>query len=115
MQSPMVCAGVAGIILFPGKDSISSNARASHRRDRFPRSNPLTELPKLDHGATWSWTRHLEREESGKGSFHYPSIIQGADGTLHASYSYFVPTPEGERKSIKVATFSKAWILQGDE
>jgi predicted neuraminidase len=68
-----------------------------------------------DHGATWSWTRHLEREESGKGSFHYPSIIQGADGTLHASYSYFVPTPEGERKSIKVATFSKAWILQGDE
>lgn len=66
-------------------------------------------------GARWGPTRHLERVESGQGRFHYPSIIQGADGTLHASYSYFVPTPEGERKSIKYATFNKAWVLQGDE
>jgi hypothetical protein len=68
-----------------------------------------------DEGATWSRTRHLEREKPGKGRFHYPSIIQGQDGTLHASYSCFVPTPEGERKSIKYARFSKDWILKGDE
>lgn len=68
-----------------------------------------------DEGATWKWTRHLELDESGKGRFHYPSIIQGEDGTLHATYSYFVPTPEGERKSIKYATFNKEWVLAGDQ
>ena len=44
----------------------------------------------------------------------YPSIIQGKDGLLHATYSYFVPTPEGQRKSIKYATFNKEWVLAGD-
>jgi len=68
-----------------------------------------------DEGATWSLTRHLELDETGKGRFHYPSIIEGSDGTLHATYSYFVPTPEGERKSIKHATFNKEWLMQGDE
>jgi predicted neuraminidase len=65
-----------------------------------------------DQGTTWPITRHLELDEQGKGRFHYPSIIQAADGTLHATYSNFVPTPEGERKSIKYTTFNKAWILQ---
>ena len=65
-----------------------------------------------DQGTTWPVTRHLELDESGGGRYHYPSIIQAADGTLHATYSYFVPTDEGERKSIKYATFNKAWVLQ---
>ena len=65
-----------------------------------------------DQGATWPITRHLELDETGAGRFHYPSIVPGADGTLHATYSYFVPTPEGERKSIKCASFNKDWILQ---
>ncbi len=68
-----------------------------------------------DEGASWKWTRHLELVDEGQGRFHYPSIIQGRDGTLHASYSYFVPTPDGERKSIKYATFNKEWVLAGDE
>ncbi len=68
-----------------------------------------------DEGTTWKWTRHLELEQPGQGRFHYPSIIQAADGTLHATYSYFVPTPDGERKSIKHAAFNKAWVLAGDE
>jgi hypothetical protein len=29
-------------------------------------------------------TRHLERHAAG--SYHYPAIIQGHDGTLHAIY-----------------------------
>ena len=41
-----------------------------------------------DEGKTWKTTRHLEKHE--KGSYHYPAIIQGADGTIHAVYSYFV-------------------------
>lgn len=68
-----------------------------------------------DQGATWPITRHLELDKSEKGSFHYPSIIQAADGTLHATYSCFFPTAEGKRKSIKYATFNKDWILQAQE
>ena len=49
-------------------------------------------------------------------------IIQAADGTLHASYSYFVPpasvVPDAQkqlpRKTIKHAHFSEAWIKEGD-
>ncbi|PAY17607.1 neuraminidase (sialidase)-like protein [Rhodopirellula sp. SM50] len=68
-----------------------------------------------DEGATWSNTRHLEQSQSGQGSFHYPSVIEASDGSLHATYSYFVPTPAGERKSIKYAKFSKQWVLHGGE
>ncbi len=68
-----------------------------------------------EEGTTWRWTRHLESVPPGQGSFAYPSVIQGRDGMLHVSYSYAAPTPEGERKSIKHATFNKAWVLEGDQ
>jgi len=61
-----------------------------------------------DEGKTWKWTRHLEKQE--KGSYHYPAIIQGKDGTLHAVYSYFV---EGG-KSMKHAAFNEAWVRAGE-
>jgi predicted neuraminidase len=61
-----------------------------------------------DEGRSWKWTRHLERHDSG--SYHYPAIVQGSDGTIHAVYSYFVP----EGKSMKHAAFNEAWIQQGD-
>ena len=57
-----------------------------------------------DEGRTWKWTRHLEKHESG--SYHYPAIIQGQDGTIHAVYSYFVE----DGKSMKHAAFREAWI-----
>ncbi len=41
-----------------------------------------------DEGKTWKWTRPLERQEQG--SFHYPAVVQGRDGTIHVIYSYFV-------------------------
>jgi len=79
-----------------------------------------------DEGRTWRWTRHLERDaessdERQLGQYHYPSIIQAADGRLHATYSYFAPpaavTPDAEkrlpRKSIKRAHFNEAWIKGG--
>ena len=78
-----------------------------------------------DEGRTWKWTRYLERDadpstDAGRGQYHYPSIIQAADGTLHATYSYFAPpgsvAPDAEkrlpRKSIKHAHFNEAWIRQ---
>ncbi len=66
-----------------------------------------------DEGLTWKWTRHLESRGPGQGSFHYPSIIEGSDGNLHVSYSYFIDQPhDGQQKgkSIRYATFDKAWI-----
>lgn len=76
-----------------------------------------------DEGRTWRWTRHLERDpdstdETQLGQYHYPSIIQAADGTLHATYSFFAPaasvTADAEkrlpRKAIKHAHFNEAWI-----
>ncbi|MBI3850208.1 MAG: exo-alpha-sialidase [Verrucomicrobia bacterium] len=77
-----------------------------------------------DEGKTWKWKRHLEYDPPGPdaGSFHYPSIIQAKDGTLHASYSYFLGKKEvgkdadGQpaRKSIKHAHFNEAWVMRGD-
>lgn len=61
-----------------------------------------------DEGKTWPHTRHLELQD--KGSFHYPAIIQGQDGTIHAIYSYFVD----QGKSMKHAAFNEEWIKAGD-
>jgi predicted neuraminidase len=61
-----------------------------------------------DEGKTWRWTRHLEKHDSG--SYHYPAVIQGKDGTIHAVYSYFV----AGGKSMKHAAFNEAWVRQGD-
>ena len=72
-----------------------------------------------DEGKTWRWKRHLELDPAG--SFHYPSIIQGRDGTLHASYSYHLNKAQGKdaegqpaHKSIKHAHFNEAWVMEGD-
>lgn len=70
-----------------------------------------------DEGETWEWTRHIEARETGQGAFHYPSIIEGSDGNLHVSYSYFINEAhngEEKGKSIKYATFNKEWLKAGE-
>jgi len=77
-----------------------------------------------DEGKTWKWKRHLENQPPGPnaGRFHYPSILQAKDGSLHASYSYHLPEQgapkDGEgkpkHKSIKHAHFNEAWVMEGD-
>ena len=64
-----------------------------------------------DEGATWKWTRHLEKTAIGGGSFHYPSILQSADGSLHASYTWG-GTAAGS--TIRHAKFDEEWVKQGD-
>lgn len=67
-----------------------------------------------DEGRTWPRTRHLEQRQPGEGAFHYPSIIEGSDGNLHVSYSYFIDTPrqgETKGKSIRYATFNREWLM----
>src|SRR5262249_5613717 len=57
-----------------------------------------------NEGTSWKWTRHLEHQSDG--SFHYPSMVQSRDGTIHAVYSYFVRGG----KSMKHVAFNEAWV-----
>lgn len=65
-----------------------------------------------DEGQTWKWKRNMDK---GPGQYHYPSLIQAADGTLHLTYSIFEPKDGKTVKSIKHAHFNTAWIEQGDK
>lgn len=77
-----------------------------------------------DEGKSWRWKRHLEYDPPGPdaGAYHYPSIIQARDGSLHASYSFHLnrkdlPTDAAgrpQRKSIKHAHFNEEWVQTGD-
>jgi len=79
----------------------------------------------LDEGRTWPWKRYLEKDPPGpeSGSYHYPSIIQARDATLHASYSYHLARRnlpkdvDGDpaAKSIKHAHINEAWITEAKE
>lgn len=61
-----------------------------------------------DEGASWKWRRHLDGDpaENISSEYHYPSVIQAKDGTIHITYSYF--TPEG--KSIKHVQIDEDWV-----
>jgi predicted neuraminidase len=86
--------------------------------------NSLAIAISTDEGQSWKWKRHLEFDPPGPeaGAFHYPSIIQARDGSLHASYSYHLNKKyvsmdaEGKpaRKSIKHAHFNEEWVMLGD-
>jgi predicted neuraminidase len=74
-----------------------------------------------DEGRSWKFTRHLERHAAGR--YHYPAVIQGSDGTVHAIYSCFMePEPAASKdgakgptlKGIKHAAFNEVWARQGD-
>ena len=80
------------------------SARITWRRSR----NSLAASVSDDEGRTWKWTRHLEQHATG--SYHYPAVIQGRDGTIHAVYSYFVTGG----KSMKHAAFTEDWVREGD-
>ncbi len=76
--------------------------------DTISGRNRLAVSLSVDEGRTWEFTRHLEDQPSG--SYHYPAIIQGKDGTIHVVYSYFV----AQGKSMKHAAFNEAWIEAGE-
>jgi predicted neuraminidase len=94
-------SGLDGVVLASGKWLLVYNDTVDGR-------SSLAVSLSDDEGRTWSRTRHLERKESG--SYHYPAVIQGRDGTIHCVYSYFV---DGG-KSMKHAAFNEAWVLEGD-
>ncbi len=69
-----------------------------------------------DEGETWKWKRYLEKGERDplREEFHYPSVIQSKDGTLHASYSFHLKALPGDTskpaKTIKHAHFNLEWV-----
>lgn len=104
--------------------SLSNGHWALIYNDTEQGRNSLAVAISTDEGQSWKWKRHLEYDPVGPdaGAFHYPSIIQARDGSLHASYSYHLNKKnlpldaEGEpaRKSIKHTHFNEEWVIQGD-
>ena len=113
-------AGVEAIVLRNGSWLLINNDLEHERHS-------LAVTLSDDEGKTWSYKRHLERDteadiRAGAGSYHYPSIIQARDGTLHVSYSFHQkksltqldPAGKPANEAIKHAHFNEAWIRQGD-
>jgi len=104
--------GPVGVAVLPNPGSGLDGIRLANGHwllvynDTADRRNSLAVSISDDEGATWKWTRHLERHKTG--SYHYPTIIQGRDGTIHCVYSYFVQ----EGRSMKHAAFNEAWARQ---
>ncbi len=94
-------AGVDGVRLANGHWLLVYN-------DTIQGRNQLAVSLSDDEGQSWRWTRHLEHH--AQGSYHYPAVIQGKDGRIHAIYSYFLESG----KSMKHAAFDEAWIQAGD-
>lgn len=108
-------AGAEIITLRNGNWLLINNDTESGRHQLVVQISP-------DEGASWPWRRYLEQDPAGPdaGSYHYPSIIQAKDGTLHATYSYHLnkrslpKDVDGDpaAKSIKHAHFDETWVMQ---
>ena len=110
-------SGIDGVRLANGHWVLVYNDRAGTRAS-------LAVSISEDEGRTWKWTRHLERHSAGR--YHYPAVIQGRDGKIHAIYSCFieaekVPAKPAAGKSegvtvkgIKHAMINEAWVRAGD-
>jgi predicted neuraminidase len=94
---PNPAGGIEAIALAGGDLALIYNDKEASPRDR------LAVSISADQGQTWGWTRHLENTPGQR--FDYPSIVQGRDGSLHATYSYNL-------KTIKHVTFNEAWVRQ---
>lgn len=73
---------------------------------------PVTIAISEDAGATWPFRRIIEFGEGFVGPYNdinnrryeYPVIMQGADGKIHAAYSW------GERRCVKYICVDEMWI-----
>lgn len=65
-----------------------------------------------DEGATWKWTRHVERQQPGSGSFHYPSIMQARDGKIHLTFTH---SGGNQGSTIEHAVLNEEWVVAGDD
>ncbi|EOF4703150.1 exo-alpha-sialidase [Klebsiella oxytoca] len=76
---------------------------------------PMTVAISADGGKTWPWQRNLDEGDGycmtnnsldkRNREFSYPSIKQGADGSLHIAYTWF-------RQAIKYVHVSPQWVKE---
>ena len=105
-EFPNPGASVEAISLKSGEWIIVYNDRESGR-------SSLAMSMSDDEGKTWKWKRHLEQQEGSQ--FHYPSVIQTRDGSIHVTYSYFIRGGDGkQQKSIKHVKVDRDWVKAGD-
>lgn len=79
---------------------------------------PMTVAISADGGETWPWQRNLDEGDGycmtnnsldkRNREFSYPSIKQGADGTLHIAYTWF-------RQAIKYVHVSPEWVKESTQ
>ena len=96
-------AGIEAIRLASGRWALAYNDLEAGRHS-------LAIALSDDEGRTWPVLRHVERSAPVSGSYHYPSLIQARDGTMHLSYTY--KTRDGS--TIVHARFDEAWLEAGD-
>jgi len=98
-------------------DSSRKEPEVTHGRTAFwgaPRA-PMTIAISADGGKSWPWLRHLDEGDGycmtnnsldkQNREFSYPSIKQGADGSLHIAYTWF-------RQAIKYVRVSPQWVKE---
>jgi predicted neuraminidase len=100
-EFPNPGAGIEAIGLASGRWALAYNDMPAGRHS-------LAVALSDDEGASWKWTRHLERAAPGQGQFHYPSLVQTADGSIHATYTSSRP---GRGSTIAHARFNEAWLV----
>jgi len=110
-QLPNPGTSVEAIVLKDGRWLMVSN---NLEKGRYSLLASLSD----DEGKTWKWQRHLDRDTrtESPASYHYPSVIQAKDGSIHVTYSYFLNhlPAAAARKTIKHAHFNVQWVEQGD-
>ncbi len=64
-----------------------------------------------DEGKSWKWKKHIEHDARSEKptSSHYPSVIEGADGRIHVSYS-FHRNDIKPGKTVKYVSFPLSWV-----
>jgi hypothetical protein len=97
-------AGIEAISLQSGKWALIHNDLTAQR---YSLAVALSD----DEGTSWKWTRHVVVDPERKRKFHYPSIIQTADGMIHVTYTHG-DQPGGS--SIDHARFNEAWVMAGE-
>lgn len=101
-------------------DSSRTEPKVPHGRSAFwgaPRA-PMTVALSADGGKSWPWRRNLDEgdgycmtnnsQEKLNREFSYPSIKQGADGTLHIAYTFY-------RQAIKYVRVSPQWVKEASQ
>ncbi len=102
-EFPNPGAGIEAVRLQSGRWLLVYNDLA---QGRYSLAASLSE----DEGQSWKWTQHIERSANGVGLFHYPSVIQASDDSIHVTYTHRQPA---QGSTIVHARFDEIWLISG--